>query len=130
MQTADLFGNQPITRAAARQRAAADACARADMGMQRSEARNEAVNAGWCGMALHALRQFARGQIGMWTIEQARSALEGTAELPRPTDGRAWGAVVVRAIEHGYIVKTKQTAPAASSNGAPKPLFTRGPNAS
>ena len=129
MQTADLFDYRPVTRAGERKRAMADAKARADIGMQRASARNEAANAGWCGMALHALRQFARCQIGLWTIEQARSVLEGTAELPRPTDGRAWGAVVVRAIEHGYIVKTKQTAPAASSNGAPKPLFTRGPNA-
>lgn len=126
---ADLFGYQPVSRRAERARAASDAKARAELGMQRAHSRNERINAGWCGMALHALRQFARSQVGLWTIEQARSVLEGSPELPRQTDGRAWGYVTTEAIKHGYIVKTKQTAAAASSNGALKPLFTRGANA-
>lgn len=131
MSNLELFDRPTTGRAAARQRAMEDARARAELGMHRAATKAEHGNAGWCGMALHKLRELAKAMPtgALWTIEAAREVIEAEPALPRATDGRAWGAVVVQAIRHGYIVKTKSTAPAASSNGAPKPLFSRGPNA-
>lgn len=126
-QQADWVGAPDLTRAGARRAALEMSRARADVGMDRAARRAEALNAGWCGMALHHLRQFAKHQAGLWTIEMARGVIE--QEFDKPTDGRAWGVVVVRAISAGYVVKTEKTAASASSNGAPKPLFKKGPNA-
>lgn len=116
-----------LTRAQARRNALQAAKDRAQLGMDRAARRACAFNAGWCAEALEALRKFAAGQVGLWTVEMARSVIE--QDLPKPTDGRAWGRVTQDAIRHGYIVKTDKTAASASSNGAPKPLFKRGPNA-
>ena len=112
------------TRSVAREAAMAAARARAEQGMSRAERRAERMHAGWCATALDALRRFAASQHGMWTIETARSVIE--QEIPKPSDGRAWGIVVVRAIKAGFIVKTSKTDAAASSNGAQKPMFAKG----
>lgn len=92
--------------------------------MNRAADKAEHVNAGWCGMALHELRKFAAGQVGMWTVEEARSVIE--PNLPACTDARAWGRVVQDASRRGYIEKTGKLGPAASSNGSGKPLWKRG----
>lgn len=115
------------SRTQARRLALAAAQARAAQGMDRAARRAERLNAGWCAEALESLRRFAAGQVGLWTVEMARSVIE--QDLPKPTEGRAWGRVTQDAIRHGYIVKTDKTAASASSNGAPKPLFKRGPHA-
>ena len=127
--TPDLFGQPDLSRTAARTRALADARARGELGMHRAAAKADRVNSEWCTLALEALRKFAAGTPGFFTIEQARSVIEADPSFPKPTDGRAWGFPVVSAIKAGYVVKTRHTAPAASSNGSPKPLFTRGPAA-
>lgn len=115
------------TRAQARRLALAAAAVRAEQGMDRAARRAERLNAGWCAEALERLRRFAFGQAGFWTIEMARAVIE--ADLDPPTDGRAWGRVTQDALRLGFIVKTDKTAPSASSNGAPKPMFKRGPKA-
>ncbi len=124
----DLFHRpQDLTRAQARQAAMAAAKARADAGMERAARKAARLNATWCADAVEALRRFAAGQVGLWTIEMARGVIE--QHLPTPSDGRAWGRVAQAAVRQGIIVKTDKTAPSASSNGAPKPLFRRGPAA-
>lgn len=60
----------------------------------------------------------------VFTIEQLRVGLAGVVE--DPSDLRAWGAVTIKAIAERHIVKTGEYAPAASSNGSPKPLYRRG----
>lgn len=129
MEQIDLIERRVIGRAAARKAAMEAAKARADLGIDRVASKADRICAGWCGMALHKLRDFASQMPSgaYWTIEAARELIE--PELPKVHDGRAWGAVVVMAIKRGYIVKTTKTAPAASSNNAPKPMFSRGPNA-
>lgn len=124
MHTADLFDPEPITRAAARQRAHQDAKARAELGMARAADKADRANTGWCGMALHALRAFAKAQAGFFTIEIARSVLE--EQIPKPPEARAWGQVVKQASRLGYIERTGQSAPACSSNGSHKPLWKKG----
>ena len=127
MQLELLEQPQELTRAAARREALQAAQARAELGMTRSARRACAFNAGWCAEALESLRRFAAGQVGLWPVEMARSVIE--QDLPKPTDGRAWGRVTQDAIRRGFIVKTDKTAASASSNGAPKPMFKRGPKA-
>ena len=120
----ELIPSPPaITRATARANAMQAARQRAECGI----AAAARVNSAWCVTALEALRKFAAGQVGMWTIEMARSVIE--QDLDKPSDGRAWGFVTQAAVRAGYIVKTDKTAPAASSNGSGKPLFKRGPSA-
>lgn len=116
-----------LSRAQARRNALLAAQARAELGMTRAARKASALNSGWCADALECLRQFARNQAGFWTIEMARTVIE--EDLPAPSDGRAWGRVTQDALRLGFIVKTDKTAAAASSNGAPKPLFRRGPAA-
>jgi len=43
--------------------------------------------------------------------------------LDEPTDGRWWGWVCRSLVKAGVIIKTVGTAPAASSNGAAKPVY-------
>lgn len=105
----------------------AEARQRRDIGMQRVSDKAERTAPGWCEKAADAMRRFAAAQDGLFTVEMARTVLE--QELPPVHDGRAWGVVAVMSIRRGYIVKTKQTAPACSSNGSLKSLFCRGPGA-
>lgn len=115
------------TRAQARRAALLAAKARAEQGMDRAARKASRLNAGWCSEALERVRRFAAGQAGLWTIEMVRAVIE--EDLEQPSDGRAWGRVTQDALRLGFIVKTDKTAPSASSNGAPKPLFKRGPKA-
>lgn len=118
---------EPPSRAQARRQALAAAQARAELGMNRAARRACRLHAGWCAEALEALRRFAAGQAGFWTIEMARAVIE--QEIKPPVDGRAWVRTTQDALRLGYIVKTDKTLPSASSNGAPKPCFKRGPKA-
>lgn len=113
----DLFGDAhiPVRRARERGHAMAEAAAdRADRAIE-----------GWTLMAVDAMRRFAAAQTGLFTIEMARMVLE--RELPKPTDGRAWGKVTTMAKRAEYIEPVRNTYfPAASSNGSPKPVYRRG----
>lgn len=43
--------------------------------------------------------------------------------LPEPTDGRWWGWVCKQLVKAGVLIRCPGTAPAASSNGAAKPVY-------
>lgn len=106
-----------------------DAEVRAETGMQRAAQHAENDDPGWCARALQALRQFAvdEGE-ALFTIETARSALWSRG-LKGPPELRAWGAVTRAASKAGYIAMTDRMERCPSSNGSPKPLWRRGPNA-
>ncbi len=98
-------------------------------GMAQAAANAELVEPGWGERALTALHRYARVRLAVanirhpdFTAEQARDAIV----IESPTDSRAWGAVVAKAIRLGYIEKTGQFAPARSSHGSPKPLYRAG----
>ena len=114
MNTQDLFDTHEPRR-------------RARIGMERVSQAVEKECPGWMDIALDAIRRFAGGNPGTFTAERMRTVLE--PELP-PTDRlRIWGPLVQAAIRKGYIRPTKGYAPAASSNGSPKRLYSRGANA-
>lgn len=100
---------------------------RADHGIDRAARKAARLNAAWCEESVARLREFARWQAGFFLIEQARTVIE--KDLPNPSDARAWGKTVQIAARLGYIEKTRQIAPAASSNASSKPLWRKGPNA-
>ena len=100
---------------------------RADMGINRVSEATDRHCPDWMDKALSRLREFARHQAGMFTIEVARSVLE--SELPQPSDCRVWGAVTRMALKAEYISATKHYAPAASSNNAVRRMYVRGAKA-
>lgn len=100
---------------------------RADTGIARSAERAERCAPFWPGLAVEALRHYALTTDKPFTIEAARAYFAAT--LNPPPDERAWGAVTRIARQRGVIEHTGDYAPAASSNGSPKPLYRRGPNA-
>lgn len=97
-----------------------------DKGIDQTVAATERRNDGWVELACSRLRDFARGQVGMFTVELARLSFE--SKLPPPHDKRVWGAVTRMAVTRGFIECVKgQYFPAASSNSSPKPVYRRGP---
>lgn len=102
--------------------------AAADVAVERAGDAADRKVAGWCELACEALRQFARNQSGMWTIELARLSFEKS--LPAPSDRRAWGKVVRMADSRGFIERVPgQFFAAASSHGSAKPVWKKGPQA-
>lgn len=80
---------------------------------------------GWSERAYDAIRHFAAGQAGAFTIEMLREVV--AAEIDPPHDLRAWGPITKKAMRKDVIQLVRgATAPAASSNGSPKPLYRRG----
>ena len=117
-----------LTRAQARRIAIQAAKARAQLGMDRAGGAAEQDTPGWIEEAIAALRRFVRAQVGVFSIEQARSVIG--PELPEVAELRVWGKVTQVAVLRGVIAPVPRTfIPAASSNGAPKPAWKRGPNA-
>lgn len=117
-----------LTRAQARRNALQAAEARAQLGMDRAGGAVEFDMPGWIEQAIDALRRFAATQAGVFSIEQARSVI--APELPAVPELRVWGKVVQTASQRGVIASVSRTfIAAASSNGAPKPAWKRGPNA-
>lgn len=101
---------------------------RGDLGAERAANKAERSAPGWIDRAAESVRAFAREQgVLSFTIEEAR--VEFAAMIPAPPDLRAWGHVTRRAVALGYIAPTGGYAPAASSNGSPKRLYSKGPNA-
>lgn len=106
-----------------------------DLAMQHGQFASQACTAkadrtapGWSERALEALARFARHQQTVFTIEMARSVI--AAEVDQPHDLRAWGSITSKAVAAGLIQRVHgSTAPAASSNGSPKPLYRKGPKA-
>ncbi|HEX7687567.1 MAG TPA: hypothetical protein VF453_07665 [Burkholderiaceae bacterium] len=105
-----------------------EARTRRDLAIQQVGEAADRRNADWCNKACEALRQFARKQAGVWTIELARAQFE--KNLPPPSDLRAWGRVTQMAIRKGYIERVPgQFFAAASSNNAAKSVWKKGPKA-
>lgn len=100
------------------------AAVRANAAILAVAAKAERKNAGWVELALAELGEYARAATGAFTIEQARAAIED--KVPKPHDRRAWGQVTRMARAKGVIVQQEGYAPAASSNGSPKPLYRAG----
>lgn len=102
--------------------------AKADVEVERAADATERRVEGWCEMACERLREFARAQAGHFTCELARCAFQST--IPAPHDLRAWGKVSRMAMARGYIERVPgQFFAAASSNGSPKPVYRKGPQA-
>lgn len=119
----DLLGGPdvPMSVLAARSRAGGAVRAVAD--------KAEAAIPGWTAMAVAALREWAAGQAGLFTVEMAREAIAD--RVPQPHDLRAWGAVTLLAIRDRVIAQVPRAfAGAASSNGSLKPMYRRGAGAS
>lgn len=113
-----------LTAAAPAQRAAK---VRASDAMERVSDAVEAESPGWSAKALDAVKRFAAAQAGLFTTEAMRGVIE--SELPPTNRLRVWGPITKTARAKGYIEQVKGAyAPAASSNGSPKPLYKRGPN--
>jgi hypothetical protein len=121
----DLIPRPEASRRAERQRAMAEATARADLGISRAADKADRTIPGWCALACDAVRRFAAHQHGWFTMEQIRLVME--PELPAPPDARSWGQVTRMAKARGYIEVVKgQAFPAASSNGSAKPVYRKG----
>lgn len=104
---------------------AVDASMRADLGIARAADKAESVEPGWCERACEAVRRFAASGVHPeFTMEMARGWI--ARDLVEPTDCRAWGRVTRMARDRGYIAETGRYWPAASSNGAPKPVYRKG----
>lgn len=114
-----------LTRAEARRNAMLAAEKRAQLGQDRAAAAVEFDMPGWIETAVEALRQFAKGQSGVWSIEQARAVIAPT--LPAPAELRVWGKVTVEAKARGFIESVPRTYIAtAASNGSAKPAWRSG----
>ena len=95
--------------------------ARRDAGMASSLEHAESDVPGWGDHAYALLRQFACLQDQPWTCEQFRPWAYSRG-LAKPDEERAFGPVTQRAIRDGVIARVGY-APAASSNGSPKPQY-------
>jgi hypothetical protein len=100
----------------------AEAAARRDLGATRAEEHADRVVEEWSDRAYAALVDFATKAGVPFLIETARAAAE-LAGVPKPPDGRAWGAVVLKASRAG-VIRVVGLARASSSNNAHKPLWT------
>lgn len=113
-----------LTRAEARRNAMRAAETRRDLGITRAAAGADFDMPGWISEAVEALREFARTQVGVWTIEQARAVIGD--KVPVPYELRAWG----KATRLGYIQSEHRVyISTACSNGTAKPGWKRGANA-
>lgn len=94
---------------------------RAQRGMHSAQSHAEREVPGWASGAYRLLTRFLVERNSDFTIESFRwwAATNG---LPDPPDARAFGGVTQRAIREGFIERVGY-APAASSNGSPKPLY-------
>lgn len=97
------------------------ATARREAGM--SSALNHADDdaPGWGDTAYALLRQFAALHAEPWTCEQFRPWAYARG-LTRPPEERAFGPITQKGIRAGVISRVGY-APAASSNGSPKPQY-------
>ena len=92
-------------------------------GMARAADHADRETPSWSDRALGCLVMWARSNPGsLWLIEDVRAYAEEAEGLPPAPDGRAWGAVAVRARRLGVIVPAGY-ASARSSNNSPKVLW-------
>lgn len=96
--------------------------ARAEQGIQSSAEHAEADQPRWGEQALQYVAAFAKDREESFTMEQCR-VFAYFLGLPVPAEERSWGSVTQTAVRRKIITKTGKFAPAASSNGSPKPLY-------
>lgn len=99
------------------------AAARRLAGMASSLDHAEQDEPGWAEHCFALLRQYACLQAEPWTCETFR-AWAYARGLSKPDEERAFGPITQKAIRKGVIVRVGY-APAASSNGSPKPQYAR-----
>lgn len=68
----------------------------------------------WADQALHILEQYAMHS-RTFMVEDVREYAHNDCGLPLPTDGRAWGVVVQKAVRKGSIMRVGH-APMKSRN--------------
>jgi len=100
-----------------------EARARRDAGMASALDHAEQDAPGWGEQCFSLLRTYAAMQHHDFTIETFRAWAHAHG-LPMPPESRAFGPVTQRAIRESVIVRTGY-APAASSNGSQKPVYSR-----
>lgn len=99
-----------------------DAERRMEDGMRRSRKHAEARLASWRLVAMIALEKFVRERGMQPFLAEAFVDWCRETRVPQPPDGRAWGSVISGARRLGTIERIG-TAPAATSNLSPKPLW-------
>lgn len=106
---------------------------RADLGVERAARKAERVAGDWIERVLREVGFFARGvpaESAEFTIEEARAFAEALQPRPVLVDGRVWGHITREAVARGLIERIPDKArAAASSNGALKPVYRKGPKA-
>ena len=103
-----------------------EASLRGQLGAERAAGKAERKRPVWVDHAVGELRAFALRQPegAEFTIEKARREC---SPMPPSADARAWGAVTQAAIRSGFLERVPgRFEPAESSNGSPKPVYTRG----
>jgi hypothetical protein len=96
---------------------------RRDEGAARAaEHADRVVDPKWQQKAYDFLLKIVRGLDGQSFLAELVVAEAKAANFPAPPDGRAWGAVVQRAVRAGKIVKVGYAA-ASTSNCSPKVLW-------
>lgn len=65
--------------------------------------RADRLTPGWSERAYGVLREYASAHASV-TSEAVRRWAEANTDLPPPPDGRAWGAVMLRARREGWLV--------------------------
>jgi hypothetical protein len=73
-----------------------------DAGISQAESHANEVFLSWSDKAYSFLIEWIRGRENFMT-EEVREASTGT--IPEPPSGRAWGAVVLRAVRSGKIAR-------------------------
>lgn len=102
-----------------------DAAARRDGGMAAAVEHADRAVDSWSVEALASIiAQVEHGLLDQPTLAEAIRERSYALDLPRPPDGRAWGAVIQSAVRRGIIVHDGY-ANAASSNLSPKKLWRR-----
>lgn len=102
-------------------KAADEARARRDAGMQQAATHANEVESEWTGQALGMLIAFAKEVDRPFLVEEARAWAEAHG-CPRPPTPKAWGPVTKNAERKGRIAKCG-AAPANSSNRSLKHLW-------
>ena len=75
----------------------------------------------WRASAVNALAKWMKRRRKPFTIERARVSIGDKIE--QPNDCRWWGGVTKTALSDGLMRRVPGWQPAASSHGAPKPVY-------
>ena len=99
------------------------AAQRRNVGMQRAADHADRETPDWRDQAYEFLLTFARANHEFLSEDFVEAAV--SRGIPKPPDGRAWGAIVRRAAVAGAIRRVG-AAPARTSNCSLKPVWSAG----